>query len=98
VPFINTQAVEVVTSAGQPTTLCIEPGGYPLPEVQWFKDSNPVTHNILSDGSLYISNTHMHDSGSYIVKATNSSGHAQEAIKVEVLQPTPPGSIDTIIL
>jgi len=98
VPFINTQAVEVVTSAGQPTTLCIEPGGHPLPEVQWFKDSNPVTHHVLSDGSLYISNTHMHDSGSYTVRVTNSAGQSQEVIKVEVSQPTPPEGIHSIII
>jgi len=98
VPFINTQAVEVVTSAGQPTTLCIEPGGRPLPEVQWFKDSNPVTHHILSDGSLYISNTCIHDSGSYAVRATNSAGQSEEVIKVEVLQPTPPEGIHNAII
>ncbi|XP_065904635.1 receptor-type tyrosine-protein phosphatase S-like isoform X2 [Dysidea avara] len=89
-PFINTQAVEIVTSAGQPTTLCIEPGGHPPPEVQWFKDGNPVTHHVLSDGSLYMSNTRILDGGNYTVKVTNSAGHSEEAIKVEVVQPIPP--------
>ena len=89
-PFINTQAIEVVTSAGQPTTLSIEPGGNPPPEVQWFKDGNPVTHHILSDGSLYMSNTSLQDSGNYTVKVTNSTGQSQEVIRVDVLQPMQP--------
>jgi len=82
----------VITSTNQPTTLYIKTGGFPPPEVEWFKDNDidPVTNPILSDGSLYIVYTTPNDAGCYTVKATNSVDSVIKKITVTVLEPSPP--------
>lgn len=90
VPSVNSQCVEICTSVGPPTTLYIEVGGKPLPEVQWFKDDNPTVHRVLPDGSLYIEKTEVADGGKYTARATNSAGQKEESVHVTVSQPSPP--------
>ena len=65
-------------------------GGKPLPEVQWFKDDNPVVHRVLSDGSLYIEKTSIGDGGKYTARVTNAAGKSEESIHVTVIEPSPP--------
>ena len=90
VPFIGTQSVDIYTSVGPPTTLSIEVGGKPLPEVQWFKDGNPTVHRTLADGSLYIEKTSVSDAGTYTARVTNAAGKSEESIHVTVVEPSPP--------
>lgn len=93
-PYINVADDNFITSANQPTTLCISTGGFPPPEIEWFKDNNidPVNHPVLSDGSLYIIYTTPNDAGCYTVKATNSVDSVVRKITVSVLKPSPPTS------
>ena len=90
VPFIGTQSIDIYTSVGPPTTLSIEVGGKPLPEVQWFKDDNPTVHRMLADGSLYIEKTSVSDAGTYTARVTNAAGKSEESIHVTVVEPSPP--------
>ena len=69
--MINTSEEEVKTSIGQPTTLHVTIGGDHMPEISWTKDGEPIDHLILSDGSLYISDTIHDDKGRYTVTATD---------------------------
>lgn len=89
-PYIDVIDKNVTTSANQPTTLYIKTGGFPSPEVEWFKDNEPVNNSILLDGSLYIVYTTPNDAGCYTVKAINSVGSVVEKITVNVLEPSPP--------
>ena len=84
------QSVDIYTSVGPPTTLSIEVGGKPVPEVQWFKDDNPTVHRVLEDGSLYIEKTNISDSGRYTAKVTNAAGTAEESVHLTVIDPSPP--------
>ena len=90
VPFINMQSADVYTSVGPPTTLSVEVGGKPLPEVQWFKDGNPTVHRVLDDGSLYIEKTEISDGGRYTAIVTNAAGKSEESIHLTVKEPSPP--------
>ena len=65
-------------------------GGKPLPEVQWFKDDNPVVHRVLPDGSLHMEKTEVTDGGKYTAKVTNSAGKSEESMHVTVLELSPP--------
>ena len=97
VPFINTQSVEVYTSVGPPTTVSIEMGGKPKPEVQWFKDDNPVVHRVLADGSLYIEKTELTDSGKYTARVTNQAGQSEATVHITASQSSPPEGLKFII-
>ena len=86
-PVITIEDKEVTTSINQPTTIYIKVEGFPLPEVQWFKEDEPAQHPILSDGSLYILYTTLTDGGCYTVKASNSVNSVTKQITVNVLDP-----------
>ena len=72
---------------GQPTTLHVTVGGNHIPEINWTKDGEPIDHLILSDGSLYISDTTHGDEGRYTVTATTSDGKSSKMIQLVVLNP-----------
>ena len=78
------------TSVGPPTIVTIEVGGKPIPEVQWFKDGDPVVHRVLADGSLYIEKTEVTDGGKYTARVTNQAGQTEESVHITVSQPAPP--------
>jgi len=64
----------VVTSAGQPTTLLCKASGIPAPDVSWTCDGKPLDKERciqLSDSSLFILDTNIQDEGNYLVVATN---------------------------
>ena len=87
VPLISTNQEEVKTSIGQPTTLHVTVGGDPVPEISWTKDGELIDHPVLSDGSLYISDTTDNDQGSYLVTANSSESKSSKMIKLLVLNP-----------
>ena len=87
VSLIRTNKEEVKTSVGQPTTLHVTVGGDPVPEISWTKDGEPIDHPILTDGSLYISDTIDNDQGSYLMTANNSEGKCSKMIQLVVLNP-----------
>ena len=83
---------KVVTSVGQPTTLCIQIYCANISEITWKKDGIPVKHPIFPDGSLYIANTDVNDQGNYIVIANNDGSAASECIQLKVVDPQLPPS------
>ena len=86
--LISTSEEEVKTSVGQPTTLHVTVRGDSLPKISWTKDGEAINHPILSDGSLYITDTTDDDGGTYKVIATNSAGiSASRTIQLVVLNP-----------
>ena len=72
-------------------------GGKPKPEVQWFKNDNPVVHRVLADGSLYIEKTELTDSGKYTARVTNQAGQSEATVHITVSQPSPPEGLKFII-
>ena len=81
---------KVVTSVGQPTTLCIQIYCANISEIVWRKDGIPVKSPIFPDGSLYIANTNVHDQGNYIVIANNDGSTISECIELKVIDPQLP--------
>ena len=69
-------------------------GGKPQPEVQWFKDDNPVIHRVLPDGSLYIEKTSIKDEGKYTVRVTNTAGQSEQSVHLTILEPSPPEGLN----
>ena len=91
--MLNVGTPDVFTSAGQPTTLICEASGTPAPEVTWVHNDLPLDKERfikLADGSLFINDTDLQDEGTYFVRATNSAGEAEAAVRVTVLRPIPP--------
>ena len=82
--------MEVVTSAGQPTTLFVELPYADESEITWKKDNKPSNYPVLPDGSLYISNTNLSDSGVYTVTATGTDSTMSEKLHLEVINPQLP--------
>jgi len=85
--LITIEDKEVTTSTNQPTTVHIKVEGFPFPEIQWYKEDEPVQHPVLSDGSLYILYTTLADGGCYTVQATNSENSVVKKVTVKVLDP-----------
>ena len=80
----------MVTSAGQPTTLFVELPYADESEITWKKDNKPSNYPILPDGSLYITNTNLSDSGVYTVTATGTDSTMSEKLRLEVINPQLP--------
>lgn len=83
---------EVTTSLGQPTTLFVELPYSDQSEITWKKDGEPVTHKVLSDGSLYIADTGHADQGDYIVTITGTEDATSEHVRLTVIDPQMPTS------
>jgi len=81
---------KVVTSVGQPTTLCIQIHCATIPEISWKKDGIPVKHPTFPDGSLYIANTDITDQGNYTVIANDDGNAVSEQIQLKVVDPKLP--------
>ncbi len=98
-PVLNVGTSDAFTSANQPTTLICEASGTPAPTVSWTRNEEPLDKERfiqLADGSLFINDTDLQDEGSYVVKAVNSAGEAEETVRMTVLRPVPPESKDAI--
>jgi len=89
---IDTVVKEVTTSVGRPTTLFVELPYSDQSEIIWKKDKEPVSHKILSDGSLYIANTELSDKGDYTVTITDTDDGTSETIRLTVIDPQMPTS------
>ena len=75
----------VTTSLGQPTTLF---NGLPysdLSEITWKKDGDPINDLVLTDGSLYISDTGISDQGDYTVTVNDVNDATSETIRLIVI-------------
>ena len=82
--------MEVVTSAGQPTTLFVELPYADESEITWKKDNKPSNYPVLPDGSLYITNTNLSDSGQYTVTASSAESSMSERLRLKVINPQLP--------
>ena len=82
--------MEVVTSAGQPTTLFVELPYADESEITWKKDNKPSNYPVLPDGSLYITNTNLSDSGEYNVTASSAESSMSERLRLKVINPQLP--------
>lgn len=88
----DTIAKVVTTSLGQPTTLF---NGLPysdLSEITWKKDGDPINDLVLTDGSLYISDTGISDQGDYTVTVNDVNDATSETIRLIVIDPKIPNS------
>ena len=83
---------KMVTSIGQPTTLCVQISCSNISEITWRKDGIPAKHQIFSDGSLYISNTDVDDQGNYTMIVKNDGSAVSECIQLKVIDPQLPSS------
>ena len=80
------------TSIDQPTTLVVGMSDDIKAEISWKKDGEPINHPILNDGSLYIPNTHLNDSGVYTLNIKKKDGVISESLQLTVNDPRlPPG-------
>ena len=86
----DTVAKEVTTSVGQPTTLIVELPYSDHSEITWKKDGELVNHQMLSDGSLYITDTGISDQGDYTVTTTGTEDSSPEIIRLTVINPQLP--------
>ena len=86
------ESTVVKTSVDQPTTLVVGlPDDYKA-RVTWKKDGEPINHPVLTDGSMYIPNTHLTDKGEYTVVINNKDGAVSENLQLTVADPKlPPG-------
>jgi len=82
--------MEVITSAGQPTTLFVELPYADESEITWKKDGKPCNYPVLPDGSLYITNTKLSDSGEYTVTANGAISSMSETLRLKVINPQLP--------
>ena len=83
---------EVTTSVRQPTTLFVELPYSDQSEIIWQKDGEPVNHQVLSDGSLYITDTKVTNQGDYTVTTTGTDDATSEVIRLTVVDPQMPTS------
>ena len=80
------------TSVDQPTTLVVGLPDDCKAEITWKKDGEPINHPVLTDGSLYIPNTHSSDKGVYTVNINKKDGVVSENLQLTVNDPKlPPG-------
>ena len=80
------------TSVDQPTTLVVGLPDDCKAEVTWKKDGEPINHPVLTDGSLYIPNTHSSDKGVYTVYIIKKDSVVSESLQLTVADPRlPPG-------
>ena len=84
------ESAVVKTSVNQPTTLIVKRSGNYKVEVTWKKNGQPVNHPVLPDGSLYIVNTSLSDSGEYTVIVTKNKRTAVENLQLTVVDPKLP--------
>lgn len=82
--------MEVVTSAGQPTTLFVELPYADESEITWEKNNKPSNYPVLPDGSLFIANTGLSDSGKYTVTASGPENNMSESLHLKVINPQLP--------
>ena len=83
---------KVMTSVGQPTTMCAQISCTNVSGITWRKDGMPVKHQIFTDGSLYIANTDVDDQGNYTVIVNNDGNAVSECIQLKVVDPKLPAS------
>ena len=96
--MISVETTAVKTSVNQPTTLVVKLTDSDKVEVIWKKDGQPVKHPILSDGSLYISNTNLSDEGKYTVIVKKNESNVVENLQLNVFDPQlPPGERNLLI-
>ena len=81
------ESTVVNTSVNQPTTLIVKLTDNYKVEVIWKKDRQPVNHPVLPDGSLYIVNTSLSDSGEYSVIVTKNKRTTVENLQLTVFDP-----------
>ena len=81
------ESTVVNTSVNQPTTLIVKLTDNYKVEVIWKKDGRPVNHPVLPDGSLYIVNTSLSDSGEYSVIVTKNKRTTVENLQLTVFDP-----------
>jgi len=82
--------MEVVTSAGQPTTLFVELPYTDELKITWTKDNKRSNHPVLSDGSLFITNTKLSDGGEYTVTGSGTGSSTTETLHLKVINPQLP--------
>ena len=93
--MITVETTAVKTSVNQPTTLVVKLTDSDKVEVIWKKDGQIVKHPVLSDGSLYISNSSLSDEGKYTVIVKKHESNVVENLQVSVFNPQlPPGEIN----
>jgi len=84
---------KMVTSVGQPTTLCVQISCINISGVPWRKDGmSVIKHQIFPDGSLYIANTDVDDQGTYSVIVNDDGNAVSECIQLKVVDPKLPAS------
>ncbi|XP_041062394.1 basement membrane-specific heparan sulfate proteoglycan core protein isoform X1 [Carcharodon carcharias] len=85
VPQVTSEEPSLTITAGQVATLRCSATGYPTPIIQWSKLRAPLPwqHRIVN-GSLFIPNVGLQDSGQYICNASNSAGFAELYIQLDV--------------
>ncbi|XP_078095298.1 basement membrane-specific heparan sulfate proteoglycan core protein isoform X4 [Mustelus asterias] len=84
-PQVSSVEPSITVTAGQVATLRCSATGYPTPIIQWSKLRAPLPwqHRIVN-GSLFIPNVGLQDSGQYICNASNSAGFAELYIELDV--------------
>ncbi|XP_063968758.1 peroxidasin homolog isoform X1 [Lytechinus pictus] len=79
---------------GSTVELHCRPQGYPLPVIQWRKDSNALPDDrkflILASGTLRIVRVSQEDAGNYECIAVNKAGQRQSMAQVEIRARVPP--------
>ena len=82
-PLFAKSLSKIFTPEGKSCQLSVKITGTPEPEVQWYRNGQPVRkdsrHSITKDGdtnTLSIRNVGINDEGLYSVKAVNSVGYA----------------------
>ena len=83
-------SMEVTTSAGQPTTLFVELPYADESDITWMKNNKPSKYPVLSDGSLFITNTNLSDGGEYTVTASGAGNSTAETLHLKVINPQLP--------
>jgi len=90
--IIPVESTSVKTSVNQPTTLITKQTDKYKVEVTWKRNGQPVNHQVLPDGSLYIANTSLSDDGEYSVNITKNKRTTVENLQLIVIELTlPPG-------
>ena len=90
VMIIPVESTLVKTSVNQPTMLITKLTDKHKVEVIWKKNGQPVDHQVLSNGSLYIENTGFSDDGEYSVNITKNKRTVAENLQLIVVEPVLP--------
>ncbi len=90
--IVRKSSVEIVVAEKKPAKAEFEVNGVPAPEVQWFKNDQPLSADarlkletrLKIVNALAIDATKVDDAGTYTIKAKNDSGEASESFTIIV--------------